>query len=89
MGASCPNALVGDEVPCDPGDHQVEARAPKHAPLTRRFALGEGELETFIVPVATPLLAPAQPVVLPAAARPALTSPARASSRRPWAGLRW
>lgn len=57
-GRKLPSALVGVEIPCDPGEHQLEVRAPKHAPLARTVALSEGTRELVSVPLAVPPPAP-------------------------------
>lgn len=57
-GRKLPTALVGVEIPCDPGEHEVEVRAPNHAPLTKTVALTEGTRELVSVPLAVPAPAP-------------------------------
>jgi hypothetical protein len=77
-GRKLPSALVGVEIPCDPGPHQLEVRSPNHAPLTRTLTLGEGARETVELPVAEPPPAPVPRAVLPVAP-PTRTGEARAS----------
>ncbi|HET9930651.1 MAG TPA: hypothetical protein VFQ35_08185 [Polyangiaceae bacterium] len=63
-----PSALVGVEMPCDPGEHRVEVRAPNHPALTRTVALTEGTRELVSIPLVAP--PPVQPVELPKPAPP-------------------
>lgn len=65
-GGKLPGALIGVEIPCDPGEHRVEVRAPDQATRTQEILLGEGARETLTMTLATPP-APSRSVVAPVA----------------------
>lgn len=41
-GEVLPSAVVGTEVPVDPGEHEIAAEAPGHLPFRARFDIAEG-----------------------------------------------
>lgn len=78
------SALLGVEMPIDPGQHQLEAQVPG-APTTRvSFAIAERERKTVEVRVSAPVSAPARAVTpAPAAALRTPPDPPRSSWHRP------
>jgi tetratricopeptide (TPR) repeat protein len=44
-GDPIPTAMVGVPFPTDPGQHRIEAKAPRHLPAWRKISLAEGQLE--------------------------------------------
>lgn len=69
-----PAALLGVQIPVDPGSHHVAARAPGRTPFSYEVTLAEGARETLDI-----VLSPAEP----AAAPPAVSVAAPASRRGP------
>lgn len=70
------SALLGVEMPVDPGNHQLEAQVPGGEVSRVQFAIAEREHKTVEIRVAAPVSAPS-PVAAPARA-PELRSPPEA-----------
>jgi tetratricopeptide (TPR) repeat protein len=59
-GDPIPTAMVGVPIPTDPGQHRIEAKAPRHLPAWRKISLAEGQLEKVSLTLETdPDAAPA------------------------------
>ena len=71
-GKALTTASAGTRVPLDPGDHDLDARAPGKAPWTTRVKIDPGPAErTVVVPVLTDEVASSVAGPPPAAAAPA------------------
>lgn len=81
-GKALTTASAGTRVPIDPGEHDLDARAPGKTPWTTRVKIDPGPSErTVVVPVLTDESSPAIAGPPPSAPAPASSPDAASSSR--------